>query len=126
MFTVCKFSIYFFLADPCLQIMNMGECNRGSPALGTDQVIYCTTCDLLKQYCETKKRIIFVGRAPSSENCFKYKPKTATTTRATPTPSLHKLPQIHQLHPTTTLTTGATPTTTTTPTITTTPSSRFL
>ena len=80
-----------------------GVCTGRSPALGTDQVIYCSTCDLLKQFCETKKKIIFVERVTTSENCFRYKPAT-TTAR-------------------TTQTTTATPTTTTTPTTANIPSS---
>ena len=58
----------------------------GEPVLGTDQVIYCSICDLLKQLCKTKKKVIFVKHFPNSKSCFKFPAKTKVTS-TTPTTS---------------------------------------
>ena len=106
----------------------MEKC-RGGPVLGTDQVIYCSTCDLLKQFCKTKKKVVFVAHVPNSKSCFKFPAKTkvtstttttsTTTIRATTTapPSTTKYTTIAATQTTTnTSNTATTPTSTTTPT----------
>ena len=100
----------------------MEKC-RGGPVLGTDQVIYCSTCDLLKQFCKTKKKVIFVGHVSNSKSCFKFPAKTKVTSTTTITatttapPSTTKYTTIAATQTTTnTSNTATTPTSTTTPT----------
>ena len=95
----------------------------GGPVLGTDQVIYCSTCDLLKQFCKTKKKVIFVGHVSNSKSCFKFPAKTKVTSTTTITatttapPSTTKYTTIAATQTTTnTSNTATTPTSTTTPT----------